>query len=55
MCVIALNYKVCYRIGRKKTTVIGVVVAFFASLIAVFLQRDLKNTGKINLRYFSLL
>lgn len=34
-----------HRVGRKKTTVIGVVVSFFASLVAVFFQRDLKNTG----------
>nr|XP_058973447.1 organic cation transporter protein-like [Pocillopora verrucosa] len=37
--------KLNHRIGRKKSTVIGVVVSFFASLIAVFFQRDLKNTG----------
>jgi len=35
----------CRRIGRKKTTVLGVVVSFIASVIAVFFQRDLKNTG----------
>lgn len=35
----------CRRIGRKKTTVLGVVVSFIASVIAVLFQRDLKNTG----------
>lgn len=35
----------CRKIGRKKTTVLGVVVSFFASVAAVFFQRDLKNTG----------
>ncbi|KAJ7383015.1 hypothetical protein OS493_031185 [Desmophyllum pertusum] len=37
--------KLCRKIGRKKTTVLGVIVAFFASVIAVFFQRDLHNTG----------
>ena len=37
----------CCRIGRKKTTVLGVVVSFIASVIAVVFQRDLKNTGNL--------
>ncbi|RMX58804.1 hypothetical protein pdam_00012897, partial [Pocillopora damicornis] len=42
---VKLAFMFTSRIGRKKSTVIGVVVSFFASLIAVFFQRDLKNTG----------
>ena len=43
----SVNYPafLCFRIGRKKTTVLGVVVACIASIIAVLFQRDLKNTG----------
>ncbi|XP_078358937.1 organic cation transporter protein-like [Oculina patagonica] len=37
--------KLCHRIGRKKTTVLGLVVSFIASVIAVLFQRNLKNTG----------
>ena len=39
--------RVCFRIGRKKTTVLGVVVSFIASVVAVLFQRDLKNTGTL--------
>ncbi|KAJ7392479.1 hypothetical protein OS493_012145 [Desmophyllum pertusum] len=35
----------CRKIGRKKTTVLGVIISFFASVIAVLFQRDLQNTG----------
>ncbi|KAL9983938.1 hypothetical protein ACROYT_G006187 [Oculina patagonica] len=34
-----------HRIGRKKTTVLGLIVAFFASVIAVLFQEDLQTTG----------
>ncbi|XP_068710266.1 organic cation transporter protein-like [Montipora foliosa] len=33
------------KIGRKKTTVIGVVVSCIASVVAVLFQQDLENTG----------
>lgn len=35
----------CKKIGRKKTTVLGVVVSCIASIVAVLFQRNLKNTG----------
>lgn len=35
----------CRKIGRKKTTVLGLIVAFLASVVAVLFQRDLKNKG----------
>jgi len=46
-CTYLFWTKVCFRIGRKKTTVLGVVVSFIASVIAVLFQRDLKNTGTL--------
>lgn len=35
----------CKKIGRKKTTIIGLIISSIASAVAVLFQRDLSNTG----------